>query len=229
MSVRAAFIDAGYDPVGDFEPVIMMGVQQMAMIVPSKSPVHTVKDLVALAKSEPGKLNFTTAGVGSIGHLQLEHLKQDSGVDIVHVPFAGTPQAMQEIMAGRADASIITIATALPQIKAGTLRAIAVQGDKRAPELPDVPTMAEAGFPDLGDAIWYMVLVPKGTPKPIVDKLNAAMRTTLADPTARTQIAHAGVVTSVSTPEDAARYLAAQAAKWKRIVKTAHIVLSPGK
>ena len=229
FSMLPSLMDAGYHPVKDFEPLIMMGTQQLFFVVSPTLPVSSLRELAALAKAQPGKLNYGTGGVGSIGHLQWEVFKKDSGTDIVHIPYKGTPEAMADVMAGRVQMAIVPVAVAMPQIKAGKLKALSVQGSTRVPGLTEVPTTEEAGFPNAGDAGWYIVLAPSGTPRDIVVKLNTALRQALAKPVAIDMLASAGVVPQVSTPDQASTYLKGQVAKWSRTVKEAGIPVEGAK
>lgn len=224
FSVLPSLMELNFDPVKDFEAVTMMGLQNMVLVVPASLPVNSISDLVALAKSKPGQLNYTSAGIGSIGHLLAELLKMERGVDMVHIPFKGTPDALREVMTGRAHISFVTMPAAEPQIKAHTVKALGVTGDKRAPEVPDVPTMVEAGFPSLGDSVWYAILAPAGTPKEVVAQLNAAFHKALSQPSTIERLAKsAKTTTTKSTPEEAAAYVKSQVAKWTKVVKDANI------
>lgn len=227
FSVLPSVTDAGYDAINDFEPIILMGTQPMALVVPPDLPVKSLRELVDMAKAKPGVLNYSSAGIGSLGHLQWELLQQKSGTRIVHVPFNGTPQALAEVMSGRVQGSIVALPVALSHIRAGTVKALGVQGEARAAAVPDVPTMAEAGFPDLGDAVWYIVMAPKGTPRPIIDRLNTAMKQALAVQATKDALGRANVVPTTSTAEQANTYLKAQVTKWATVVKEAGI--QPGR
>ncbi|HMN78634.1 MAG TPA: tripartite tricarboxylate transporter substrate binding protein [Burkholderiaceae bacterium] len=215
FSVLPSLMSLSFDPARDFEAVMLLGEQSMAFVVPAELPVGSMKDLVALAKARPGQLNYASAGIGSIGHLTGELLKSEQGLNIVHVPFKGTPEALQSVITGEVQMSLVAMPAAEPQIKAGKVKALGVTGRKRYEGLPDVPTMAEAGFPSMGDSVWYAVLVPAGTPKEIVARLNAALRQAVGDPvTAERLRRSAKAEPAVSTPPEAQAYVRAQIAKW---------------
>ncbi|GAA4328878.1 tripartite tricarboxylate transporter substrate binding protein [Pigmentiphaga soli] len=223
FSVIPSLMKVGFDPVKDFRPVTMLGLQPFVLVVPESLPANSVSELVALAKARPGKFNYASAGVGSIGHLQWELLKTERGIDLVHVPYKGTPETVVGMLAGEVQMSLVSLPAAMPQIKAGKLKALGVTGDKRAPELPSVPTMAEAGFPSLGDSVWYAILAPAGTPQAVVDKLNAAFGRTLRDPETISRLAAVGTDATTSSPQEAADYVRAQVAKWGKVVSDAKI------
>lgn len=228
FSILPSLMDVSFDPVRDFEAVILLGDQGMVLVVPASLPVKSMNDLVALAKAKPGQLNYASAGTGSIGHLVGELLKEERGVDIVHVPFKGTPEALTATITGDVQMSLVAMPAAEPQIKAGKVKALAVTGKKRFSGLPDVPTMAEAGYPSLGDSVWYAVLAPAGTPKEIVAQLNAALRQAVANPATVERLTQsAKAEPAVSTPQEAAAYVRAQVAKWNGVA--AHAGLKPSK
>lgn len=223
FSVLPSLMQLDFDPVKDFEAITLLGMQPFLLAVPPSLPVNSIAELVALAKSKPGELNYATGGTGSIGHLQWELLKMERNVDVAHIPFRGTPEAMAELMSGRVHMSLVAFPTGLPQAKAGKVKALAVTGEKRAPELPDLPTMAEAGFPSMGDSVWYAVLAPAGTPKDIIARLNAAFEAALAAPGAVELLMKAGTTPKRSTPDEAAAYVRTQVSKWAKVAAHARI------
>ncbi len=161
-----------YDTLKDLQPVTLVATLPASLVIDPKLPVTTVADFIKLAKSEPGKLNYASAGIGSMHHLGAELFKASNDLDIVHVPYQSGGQAMTAILGGQAQMAISTVPPVLQQIKAGKLRALAVVGAKRQPALPDVPTFAEAGYPGFDVSLWQGVLVPAGTPPAVVAKLN---------------------------------------------------------
>lgn len=222
FSILPSIQELGFDPAKDFEAVTLMGEQPMVYVVPATLPVKTMADFVALARSQPGKLNYASAGIGSIGHLTGEVLKAERGVDIVHIPFKGTPEALVAVMNNEAQVGLITVPAAEPQIRAGKVKAIAMTGAKRFPGLPDVPTFAESGFPSLSDSVWYAVLVPAGTPREIVNRLNAAFRKAIAMPATVERLeGPAKTSPAISTPQEATAYVRAQLAKWSGVAAKA--------
>jgi tripartite-type tricarboxylate transporter receptor subunit TctC len=222
FSVLPSLQALSFDPVKDFQAITLMGEQPMAFVVPASLSVKSMRELVALAKSRPHKLNYASAGIGSIGHLAGELFKRERAVDIVHVPFKGTPEALSAIISGEVQIGLIAMPAAEPQIRAGKVRALAVTGTKRYQALPDVPTMVESGFPSLSDSVWYAVLVPAATPHDVVARLNAAFRTALAQPATIAQLEGPAKTTpTVSSPEEATAYLRAQVAKWGGVASAA--------
>ncbi|MBU1361389.1 MAG: tripartite tricarboxylate transporter substrate binding protein [Gammaproteobacteria bacterium] len=222
FSVLPSLMELGFDPRKDFEAVTLMGLQRMAFVVPTALPVKSMAELAAMAKAQPGKLNYASAGVGSIGHLTGELLKNEGSLDIVHVPFKGTPEALTAIMTGEVQMGLIAMPAVAPQIKAGKVKVLAVTGKDRDPALPDAPTMVESGFPSLSDSVWYEVLVPTGTPKDVIDKLNAAFRQALAKPETVARLEGPAKTTpTVSSPEEATTYLRSQLDKWSGVAKKA--------
>jgi tripartite-type tricarboxylate transporter receptor subunit TctC len=229
FSVLPSLAELGFDPVKDFQAVTLMGLQALVFVVPPNLPPHSMKELAALAKAEPGKLNYGSAGIGSIGHLTGELLKNEGALDIVHVPFKGTPEELTAIMTGEVQMGLITLPAVEPQIRAGKVKALGITGDKRFPGLPDVPTMAEAGFPGMGDSVWYAILVPAATPKAVVARLNGAFRKALAQPETVKRLEDAAKTEpTVSTPEEATAYVRAQLVKWSGVAAKAGLKPTPG-
>lgn len=224
FSVLPSVMDLPFDPVKDFDAVTMAGQQNMAFVVSASFPANSMAELVAMAKAQPGKLNYASAGVGSIGHLTGELLKSERGLNLVHVPFKGTPEALTAIISGEVQVSLVAMPAVEPQIKANKVKALAVTGEKRHATLPDIPTMAEAGFPSMGDSVWYAILVPAGTPRQIIDQLNGVFHKVLTQPATVDRLANsAKTLASTSTPEQASAYVRAQVAKWTAIAKQAGI------
>ncbi|MDO8683849.1 MAG: tripartite tricarboxylate transporter substrate binding protein [Armatimonadota bacterium] len=223
FSVIPSLMKLEFDPVKDFEPVTMVGIQPYVLVVPPLLPVNSIKELIALARSKPGQLNYATSGIGGLGHLQWEMIKKERNIDIVHIPRKGTSEALTDILAGRVQILLTPLPTGLPQIKAGRVKALGVTGDKRALQLPDVPTVYDAGFPSLNDSVWYAILVPAGTPKEIVTQINAAFVKTLLKPDAIERLARAATEPKSSTPEESATFIKAQVAKWAKVINDAGI------
>ncbi len=230
FSVLPSLMELGFDPVRDFEAVTLMGMQGMAFVVPPALPVNSMAELAALAKSRPGNFNYASAGNGSIGHLAGELFKNERGIDIVHVPFKGTPEALTAIMMGEVQMGLISMPAVEAQIKAGKVKALAVTGTKRYAGLPDVPTLAESGLASLSDSVWYAVLVPAGTPREVINQLNAAFRTALGKPaTIERMEGPAKTSPAVSTPQEATAYVRAQIAKWNAVATRAGLKPSSAK
>jgi len=230
FSVLPSLMELGFDPVKDFEAVTLMGSQPMAFVVPPNLPANSMAELVVLAKSRAGKMNYASAGVGSIGHLAGELLKIERSLDIVHVPFKGTPDVLTAIMTGDVQMGLVAMPAAEPQIKAGKVKAIAVTGTKRHGGLPDVPTLVESGFPSLSDSVWYAILVPAGTPREVVTQLNGAFRQALARPATIERLEGPAKTTpAFSTSQEATDYVRGQVAKWNRVATQAGLKPQPTK
>jgi tripartite-type tricarboxylate transporter receptor subunit TctC len=182
-------------------------------------PVHSVKELIAYAKANPGKLSFGSGSVGSAGHLAGELFKVEAGVDMVHVPFKGGAPAMQSLLAGDTPLMFDNLANSMPQVKAGKLRALAVTTAQRSPLVPELPTMAEAGLPGFDISTWFGLLAPAGTPPEIIAKWNMEVTRILAAPDMRERLAAQGAVAAPDSPQDFARFIAAEVSKYARIVK----------
>jgi len=208
-----------YDHVNDFAPVILVaGVPNVLEVNPAV-PVNSVAELIAYAKANPGKLNFASSGNGTSIHLSGELFKVMAGVQMTHVPYKGSAPALQDLLGNQVQLMFDNLPPSLPQIKAGKLRALAVTSLARAPALPDVPTMAEAGLPGYEASSWFGVLAPAGTPAAIVAKLNAEIAKWLATPEAKEKLSKQGANAAGGTPEDFAKHIAAETAKWAKVVK----------
>jgi tripartite-type tricarboxylate transporter receptor subunit TctC len=207
-----------YDPVKDFAPVAMVAESSWVLVISPTVPAKSVAELVAYAKSHPGKLNFGF-GAGTAPHLLGEVLKAISGVDIVSVPYKGGAPAQADLLAGQIQMNFGTTATLLPFIESGKLRALAVTGNTRSPDLPDVPTMAESGFPHLAQGFWLGVLAPAPTPSNIVTKLNNDINASLNTPEVTASMAKLGFNRTSTTAKTFATYLAADVERWSDLVR----------
>jgi tripartite-type tricarboxylate transporter receptor subunit TctC len=212
-----------YDPVRDFTPVGMMAQFPFVLVVSKDFPAKSVKELIDMAKAKPGTINFASAGNGTGQHLSAELFKLMAGVDMTHVPYRGAAPAYSDVISGRTPVFFDNLASALGQIKGGSVRALGVTGTKRSPLLPDVPTIAEAGVPGYQNYVWFGLWAPKNTPKPVVDKLYAEIRKAAATPAVKERIMKdAGVPmdTALTAIEPLEK---SEIAKWADVVKRAHI------
>ena len=213
-----------YDPLKDFIPVTVAGDVANTLIVHPSVPAKSVKELVAVMKASPGKYNnYAHAGVGTTPHLSGELFRLSAGVDIVHVPFQGAGTAIQSTVAGHTPIMFTTLAPAMPLIKDGKLRALAVMAKARSPLLPDVPTMEEAGFPEQEADTFFAVLLPAGAPKPIADLLYREIIAILKMPDVQERLAAIGVDVVGNTPDEFAAQIKAEIAKWAKVIKAANI------
>ena len=212
------FPNLGFDPGADLTPVSMSGDVLNVLVVPMDRPWRTVADIIAAAKARPGQLSYSSSGVGGSGHLGGALLDRMAGIETVHVPYRGGGPAMTDLIGGKVDFSFATASTALPQVEGGRLRLIAVPNIKRSVFVPDTPTVAET-LPGFDVANWNALAGPKNLPRPIVDKLNAAMRTALADADTGAALKRHGVDPTPSSPEELARFIREETAKWAPIVR----------
>ncbi|MEO8741181.1 MAG: tripartite tricarboxylate transporter substrate binding protein [Casimicrobiaceae bacterium] len=208
-----------YDHVKDFAPVVLVAGVPNVLVANPAFPVNSVAELIALAKSKPGTINFASSGNGTSIHLSGELFKTMAGVDMTHVPYKGSSPALADLMGGQVQIMFDNLPSALPQIKGGKLRAIAVTSLKRAPALPDVPTISESGLPGFEASSWFGVLAPAGTPAPIVAKINADVNKWLQSPEARDQLLAQGANAAGGTPEQFAQHIRAETEKWAKVVK----------
>ncbi len=208
-----------YDPFKDLAPVIITTSQPNLLAVNAALPVKNLRELLDFAKKNPGKLNYGSVGAGSSSHLTMELMKMDAGLFIVHIPFNGSPPAAASLAAGDTQL-LFTVPTALtPLIQAGKVRALAVSGVKRYSVMPDIPTLAESGLPKFEAIAWNGVLVPGGTPRPIIDKLNHEMDIALKSADVRKKLNDAGLDPVGGTPEDLARLMRSESDKWAPVIK----------
>lgn len=217
------FANLAYDPVRDFSPVGMLANFPFVVVVSKDFPAHSIKDLIALAKSKPGEIDYASAGNGTGQHLSTELFKLTTGINLAHVPYRGAAAAYTDVISGRVPVFFDNLASGLGQIKAGKVRALAVTGTERSPLLPDVPTIAESGVPGYQYYTWFGLWVPKKTSQPIVDKLYAQIKIAIADPEVKKRIAdNAGIPFNMPL-SDIDPFVKAEIAKWADVVKRAGI------
>lgn len=215
-----------YNAVNDLAPISKLGLAPSVVVVNNKLPVKNMQDLIALAKKEPGKLNYGSAGIGSAGHLSVALLEHVAGVKFNHVPYKGGGPSVAATIAGEVHLAIPVMASAAPHAKAGRLRMLAVTSAKRSEAFPDVPTAKEAGVPGYVYETWFGLFAPAGTPKSIVAKLNQGTVKALGMKEVRDQLFSQGVEADASTPEELARMLRDETATWARIIKSAGIPIN---
>jgi tripartite-type tricarboxylate transporter receptor subunit TctC len=208
-----------YDPIKSFVPVTILATGPNVLVVNPQTPFKTVKDLLAAAKAEAGKLNYANAGIGSFQHLGGELFKLTAGVNIVNVPYKGGGPAMQDVVAGHVPIMFSSLIQTTSLIKSGQLRALGTGGAKRSPVLPDVPTIAEAGVPGYVAENWWGVVVPAGTPAPIVEKVFKATQASLKAPAVKAQFDREGASIVEMSSAEFAEYIKKETAKWERVVK----------
>ncbi len=212
-----------YDPRRDIAPLTMGVVFPNVFVVNPKVPAKTLTEFVALAKARPGELNYASSGVGGAGHLAGELFKQAAGIDVVHVPYKGGGPAMTDLLGGRVTMYPAVPSTALPHIQAGKVRALAVTGPRRLPTMPDVPTVAESGYPGFEAMNWYAFVAPAKTPNEILDYWNRELVKVLNDPGVRSALTRDGLDPMPGTREELARYIERETEKWGKVVRDAKI------
>ena len=206
-----------YDAVRDFSPIAHVGNAPSIMLVPNSSPAYSVKEWIAYAKANPGKLNYASSGNGTIVQLTAELFKSQTGVFLVHIPYKGTALAMPDLISGKVDVIFDSLPTGLPHVRDGRLRALAVTTAKRTPLAPDLPTVAEV-LPGYESNTWFGLFGPKGLPTDVLTKVNTAANQALADPEVKDKLARLGIDTVRSTPQQFADMVSADTTKWKEII-----------
>jgi len=212
-----------FDPVKSFTPVSRVAIVPLLVVVHPSLPVHSIKELIALAKSKPGGLNYASVGTGSPQHLSGELFKATAGVNLVHVPYKGGGPATAAILSGESHLFFAGMPPALPHAKAGRLRALAVSTAKRSPSAPEVPTVAEAGLPGFEADNWHGILAPRGAPQTVIEKLNREVVAVLAQKEIQSQLVKAGAEGVSSAPGEFAQFIRAEAAKWAKVAREAGV------
>jgi tripartite-type tricarboxylate transporter receptor subunit TctC len=211
--------NVGYDPRKDFAPVGLIATSALVVLVNTQVEANTIPELIALAKREPGKLNYASAGVGSGIHLGAELFATMAGIKLTHIPYKGSSPALTDLIGGHVAIYFSSLPPAIALIKEGKVRALAVTGPQRSPLLPDLPTVGEVALPGYEAVLHYGIVAPAGTPRTIVDKLNAALQAALAEPDVRERIKADGAEPLAGTPEQYAADIDREETKWSEIVK----------
>jgi tripartite-type tricarboxylate transporter receptor subunit TctC len=223
FTTNPALKPAPFDPVKDFEPVALIATGALGVYINPEVRAKNMKEFVALVKSQPGKLYYSSPGNGGPQHLAMELLKLETGMDIVHVPYKGAAGAISDLVGGHVQAMISALQTVAPHVHSGRLRFLAVMSAKRSDAFPDVPTLKEAGMPDLEVETWYALFAPAGTPAPIVKKWNAELNELLKEGDVKDVIAKQGLVPEGGTPQALGDRVKRDLAAWTRVVKAAGI------
>jgi tripartite-type tricarboxylate transporter receptor subunit TctC len=222
-SVNVSLFKLSYDPLKDFEPVTMTAAVGNVLVVNAKSPLRSVKDLIALARQKPGEPTFASSGIGGAPHLTGEFFALQTGTKMTHIPYKGGGPAMADLVSGNVTMSFASMTSALPFIKDGRLRPLAVSSRARSGQLPDVPTMIEAGLPNFEVRDWQGIFLPRGTPRPIVDKLAKGVISVLRQPDTIERFTAQGMEIIASTPDEFRSAIASEIARWAKVVKEANI------
>ncbi len=221
----ALFAKLGYDAQKDFSPISMVGTQPNILVVHPSVPVHTVAELIALAKQEPGKLNYGNSGLGAAAHLSAELFKSEAHVDIVGISYKGAAPALQDVIAGRVQLMFATSASVIGHIKSGQVRAIAVTTLKRFSLMPELPTVAESGLPGFDATTWHGLVAPAGTPSDAIETLHRATVAALDDPATKKRLADLGVEVAGTSPQEFSAYIRREIPKWTAVIKAAGVKL----
>ena len=220
---RFLYPSLSYDPIADFALVTLICMQPNIMVVPNASPAKSVLEFVAYAKSKPGQISFGSGGVGTSVHLSGELFKRMTGVEMTHVPYRGSAPALQDVIAGRLDLIFDNITPALPHVKSGSARGLAVTTDKRVTAAADLPTIAEAGVPGFDVSSWFAFFVPAKTPSAIIKKMNEGTIAALAHPMVKERLEQFGAALVGSTPNELAAFLKSEMDKWGPVIREAKI------
>jgi tripartite-type tricarboxylate transporter receptor subunit TctC len=211
-----------YDMLKDFAPVTLTAIAPQLLVVHPSLPVKTAKELAALAKAKPGQLSYASSGNAAMSNLGMESFKLAAGINIVHIPYKGASPATTDLIGGHVQTAMLTMSILQPQVKAGRLRALALAGSKRAVTMPDVPTMAEAGYPTVNAENWFGIIAPAGTPKEVITKLQAATVKAM-DAETRERFVDQGVDIRTTTPEQFAGFLKEELTRWGKVIREANI------
>jgi tripartite-type tricarboxylate transporter receptor subunit TctC len=212
-----------FDPLKSFEPVALLATSGLVVVVNPKVPARSMKELIAAAKREPGRMHYSSPGNGGPQHLAMELIKLETGMDIVHVPYKGASGALADVVGGHVEATIAAVQTAHPHVQAGRLRALAVMSAERSPAYPDVPTMKEQGLPDLEVETWYGAFAPANTPLEIVKKLNSEINVALRDAQVHEAIEKQGMTPVGGAPQRLGNLVKSELPRWQRVVTAAGI------
>ena len=223
LAISPSMEKVAYNTLKDLQPITLVAKVPEMLVVAENVPAKNMKELVALAKKEPGKLNFASSGAGSLPHLAGELFKLSAKIDIVHVPYRGAAPAVNDLLGGQVQMVFLDLPVLLPQVKAGKLRPIAVGAEKRVATLPDVPTTGEAGYPKLLTENWYGMVAPAGTPKDVVATLNKAAVEATKDPAVVSKLASLGAILIGDTPDEFHAFIASETAKWAKVIKDAGV------
>jgi tripartite-type tricarboxylate transporter receptor subunit TctC len=223
---RYLFQSINYDPIADFAPVTLICLFPNLLVVPNSSPFGSVADLLAEARKNPGKVTFATPGHGSSPHMSGELFKYLAKVDLTHVPYRGASPAYTDLLAGRVDCTFAVMASGLPLVQSGQLRALGVTTAERVAAAPDIPPIAEAGVPGYDTSSWFAFVVPAKTPDNIIRKMHADTVAALAEPAIKAKLDQLGVIAVGSTPEQLGAHLRTEMEKWEPVIKAANIKVS---
>lgn len=219
VSNKFLYKQIGYEVATDFAPVSLIARLPSLLVVPAASPANSVRELIALAKKDPGKLSYASGGVGSLAHLSGSTFAKEAGIEVLHVPYKGAPEIIRSLLSAENSMGFPTFPTAYPQVGSGKLKGLAVTGSKRNPKLPEIPTMLESMSPGFEIDAWFGIFVPAGTPAEIVRRLNASVVRLAADPVFVDKVSADGTEVVSSSPEEFQAYIRTELVKWEKIIR----------
>ncbi len=220
---QTLYKNARFNIEKDIEPIVLVAKVPNILVASKNTPYNSVKEFVDYAKANPGKVNYGSSGAGTSIHLAGELFKQQADIDMLHIPYAGSGPSMTALVGGQTDIVFENMPAAVPQIKAGKIKAFAVTTDKRSAAFPDIPTLQESGFPDFNVSSWFGLVAPKGTPKPIVDKINATVEKILTKPEVIKQLEGLGATAEKNTPEEFAKFVSDETKTWGDVIRKGNI------
>lgn len=220
---QTLYKNARFNIEKDIEPIVLVAKVPNILVASKNTPYNNLKEFVDYAKANPGKVNYGSSGAGTSIHLAGELFKQQAGIDMLHIPFSGSGPSMTALVGGQTDVVFENMPAAVPQIKAGKIKAFAVTTDKRSDAFPDVPTLKESGYPQFNVSSWFGLVAPKGTPKPIIDKINATVEKILAKPEVIKQLDSLGAIAEKNTPEEFAKFVSDETKTWGEVIRKGNI------
>ncbi len=223
MAVLQHLYKTSFDAKKDFAAITIGGITQNVLVARTSLPANNVRELLAMAKAAPGKLNYASTGNGSSNHLAFELFKTMSGTDLTHIPYKGSAPAVTELIAGRVDVMFNLIPNVMEHVKAGKLKVLAISGEQRSALAPEIPTVSESGLPGFGFSVWIGVLAPAGTPRPIIERLNTEITKIVTSAEVRERFAKQGVEVAPTTPDRFNAYLKEEVDRWGKVVREAGI------
>ncbi|MGX9934527.1 Bug family tripartite tricarboxylate transporter substrate binding protein [Advenella kashmirensis] len=220
---QTLYKNARFNIEKDIDPIVLVAKVPNILVASKNTPYNNLKEFVDYAKANPGKVNYGSSGAGTSIHLAGELFKQQAGIDMLHIPFSGSGPSMTALVGGQTDVVFENMPAAVPQIKAGKIKAFAVTTDKRSDAFPDVPTLKESGYPQFNVSSWFGLVAPKGTPKPIIDKINATVEKILAKPDVIKQLDSLGAIAEKNTPEEFAKFVSDETKTWGEVIRKGNI------
>ncbi|AFK61492.1 hypothetical protein TKWG_04855 [Advenella kashmirensis WT001] len=220
---QTLYKNARFNIEKDIEPIVLVAKVPNILVASKNTPYNNLKEFVEYAKANPGKVNYGSSGAGTSIHLAGELFKQQAGIDMLHIPFSGSGPSMTALVGGQTDVVFENMPAAVPQIKAGKIKAFAVTTDKRSEAFPDVPTLKESGYPQFNVSSWFGLVAPKGTPKPIIDKINATVEKILAKPEVIKQLEGLGATAEKNTPAEFAKFVSDETKTWGEVIRKGNI------